>query len=173
MSWALKVEGLHKVFCHYNRPLDRLKELATFGLRTYHDELVALEDINIEIEAGSTVGIIGRNGAGKSTLLKIVSGNLGQTSGKVQVRGRLSSILELGIGFQPGLTGRQNIRINALLLGMRPDEIERCIDGCGFPVFRLPLEMMALLFAKLAQGRDHHLARIRDRLVGVLWAFDR
>ena len=127
MSWALKVEGLHKVFCHYNRPLDRLKELATFGLRTYHDELVALEDINIEIEAGSTVGIIGRNGAGKSTLLKIVSGNLGQTSGKVQVRGRLSSILELGIGFQPGLTGRQNIRINALLLGMRPDEIERCI----------------------------------------------
>ena len=127
MGWAVKVEGLRKVYCHYARPLDRLKELAFFGVRRFHDELVALDDVSFEVEAGSTVGIIGRNGAGKSTLLKIISGNLGQTAGKVQVQGRISSILELGIGFQPGLTGKQNIRINALLLGMRPDEIEACI----------------------------------------------
>lgn len=126
-DWAVKVEGLSKIYPLYNRSIDRLLELASFGVSKRHEEFVALKGVDFSIEKGSTVGVIGRNGAGKSTLLKIISGNLAASSGHVSVRGRVSSILELGLGFQPALTGRQNVRINGLLLGLRPKEIEACI----------------------------------------------
>ncbi|MDC3378651.1 ABC transporter ATP-binding protein [Planctomycetota bacterium] len=128
-AWALRVEGLSKVYKIYGSPLDRLKDLLFMGARTYHEDLVALQDANFELVQGSTVGVIGRNGAGKSTLLKIISGNLEATTGTVEMRGRVSSILELGMGFQPALTGRQNVRINGLLLGLLPNEIEDAIPG--------------------------------------------
>lgn len=129
MTWTLKVENLTKIFRVYSRPFDRVLELATLGASTRHTELVALSDVSLEIETGSTVGIVGRNGAGKSTFLKIVSGNLAYDKGSMHVRGRVSSILELGMGFQPALTGRQNIRVNGLLLGLRPAEIEATMPG--------------------------------------------
>ena len=84
-------------------------------------------EISLSIDRGDRLGIVGPNGAGKSTLLKIISGNLAATTGLVAMRGRVSSILELGMGFQPALTGRQNVRINGLLLGLRPSEIEDAI----------------------------------------------
>jgi lipopolysaccharide transport system ATP-binding protein len=88
----------------------------------------SLKDVNFEIEKGSTVGIIGKNGAGKSTLLKILSQVTSPTNGNIKIRGRISSLLEVGTGFHPELSGRENIFLNGAILGMRKNEIERKFD---------------------------------------------
>jgi len=92
------------------------------------DVVWSLKDINFEIEQGDAVGIIGRNGAGKSTLLKILSRVTSPTSGKVKLKGRIASLLEVGTGFHPELTGRENIFLNGAILGMRKHEIKRKFD---------------------------------------------
>jgi lipopolysaccharide transport system ATP-binding protein len=92
------------------------------------DVVYSLQDINFEIEQGDAVGIIGRNGAGKSTLLKILSRVTAPTTGRVQVKGRVASLLEVGTGFHPELTGRENIYLNGAILGMRKKEIIRKLD---------------------------------------------
>lgn len=92
------------------------------------DVIYSLRDINFEIEAGTAVGIIGRNGAGKSTLLKILSRITAPTSGRVHLRGRVASLLEVGTGFHPELTGKENIFLNGAIMGMRKKEIERRLD---------------------------------------------
>ena len=92
------------------------------------DIVYSLKDINFEIEQGDAVGIIGRNGAGKSTLLKILSRVTSPTTGKINIKGRVASLLEVGTGFHPELTGRENIYLNGAILGMRKKEIDRKFD---------------------------------------------
>jgi ABC-type polysaccharide/polyol phosphate transport system ATPase subunit len=120
---AVSVRNLSKRFNLYRDPWDRALEWASLGTVRRHDEFWALRDVTFEVQRGECLGIIGVNGAGKSTLLKILSRALYPTSGSFEVRGRLVSLLELGTGFQPELTGRQNIIQSAQLLGFAGDYV--------------------------------------------------
>lgn len=119
---VVKANAVSKIYKVYSRPADRFLEL--FGGKRRHHEFPALQDISFELAAGEGLGIVGENGAGKSTLLKILSGVTTQTSGEIEVRGKVASILELGSGFHPDFTGRQNIRLNAAMLGLDEAELE-------------------------------------------------
>ncbi|MBR8839826.1 MAG: ABC transporter ATP-binding protein [Stigonema ocellatum SAG 48.90 = DSM 106950] len=124
---AISLKNVSKCFKRYARPVDRLKEILLPGKST-DNEFWALQDINLEIPKGKTVGIVGRNGSGKSTLLQIIAGTLTPTTGEVQVKGRVSALLELGSGFNPEFTGRQNVFFNGRLLGLNQKEIEDKFD---------------------------------------------
>lgn len=113
---AISLKNVSKCFKRYARPVDRLKEILLPG-KSRADEFWALQDINLEVPKGQTLGIVGRNGSGKSTLLQIIAGTLTLTTGKVSVNGRVSALLELGSGFNPEFTGRQNVFFNGRLLG--------------------------------------------------------
>jgi ABC-2 type transport system ATP-binding protein len=93
--------------------------------RTYREEFWALKDVNLQIHSGETIGLVGANGSGKSTLLKIIGGILSPNDGQVMLRGRVAALLELGAGFHPDLTGRENVYLNAAILGLSEDETER------------------------------------------------
>ncbi|MDY6899720.1 MAG: ABC transporter ATP-binding protein [Cyanobacteriota bacterium] len=124
---TISLKNVSKCFKRYARPVDRLKEiLLPSTSRT--SEFWALKDINLDIEKGQTVGIVGRNGSGKSTLLQMIARTLTPTTGEVVVRGRVSALLELGSGFNPEFTGRQNVFFNARLLGLSQQEIEDKFD---------------------------------------------
>ena len=117
------VSGISKHFKLYSKPSDRLKEIVL--RRPFHTSYQALENVSFSVADGEALGIIGPNGAGKSTLLKILTGVLLPDSGSVSVTGKVTGLLELGTGFNPEMTGRENIYMNGLLLGMNREEIQR------------------------------------------------
>lgn len=129
---AIRVTNLSKCYEIYDFPRDRLKQsilprlqrLAGRHSKQYFREFLALNDVSFEIKKGETVGIIGRNGSGKSTLLQMICGTLNPTSGNIQTNGRIAALLELGSGFNPEFTGRENIYMNASVLGVSKAKID-------------------------------------------------
>ena len=119
----LEVENVCKEFKLYNRPWHRLKEVVM--RRSFHRTHRALDNISFRVASGETLGILGRNGAGKSTLLKMLNGVLLPDAGQIKITGRVTGLLELGTGFDPNLSGLQNITGNGLLLGMTRQQIEK------------------------------------------------
>lgn len=125
---AIKVQNLTKTYKLYDKPMDRLKESLHPLKKKYHKDFYALNDVSFEIKKGETVGIIGKNGSGKSTLLKIITGVLTPTSGRVNVHGKISAILELGAGFNNEMTGIENIYLNTSINGMNKQATNKIID---------------------------------------------
>jgi len=123
MQFAVRATELSKQYDIYARPIDRLIELVTRIPR--HTVFPALQDVSFEVERGETVGIIGQNGAGKSTLLKLLCHVARPTSGSLETTGTIASILELGTGFHPDFTGRDNAALNAAILGLSPADIRK------------------------------------------------
>ena len=145
---AVCVQNLSKCYQIYEKPQDRLKQailpkmgrtvsriLRIFGScttlpsRPYYREFWAVRDASFEIKKGETVGIIGRNGSGKSTLLQMIAGTLTPTSGNIKIQGRIAALLELGSGFNPEFTGRENVYLNGAILGLSREEIDRRFDA--------------------------------------------
>jgi len=138
---AIQVKNLSKVYNIYNRPEDRLKQsviprvqkLVGKQPKPYFHEFWALRDVSFEVKKGETIGIIGRNGSGKSTLLQLVCGTLTPTSGTVTTQGRIAALLELGSGFNPEFSGRENVYLNGAILGLSKEEIDSRFDNiAGF-----------------------------------------
>src|ERR1051326_9102016 len=118
----IHAEKVSTCFRIYRHPSDHLRELLTLGRRSYHEPFWAVTDVDVHVERGCCLGIIGENGSGKSTLLRMIAGVLRPTSGKIDVGGRVSALLELGAGFNPQFTGRENIYLNAAILGFSDAE---------------------------------------------------
>ncbi len=136
MTIAIRVTNLSKCYQIYDKPNDRLKQFVLPRLqrllgrkpKQYFRGFWALKDVSFEVKKGETVGIIGRNGSGKSTLLQMICGTLNPTSGSIQTNGRIAALLELGSGFNPEFTGRENIYMNASVLGLSNKEIDARFD---------------------------------------------
>jgi lipopolysaccharide transport system ATP-binding protein len=137
---VVSVQGLGKCYFIYDNPADRLKQFLVPRLRklvprlfdgsnSFFTEHWALRDISFDIKKGQTVGIIGRNGSGKSTLLQLLCGTLSPTTGSKQVSGRIAALLELGSGFNPEFTGRENVYLNCAVLGLSRDQIELKLEA--------------------------------------------
>ena len=124
---SISIQHVGKCYKMYASRNDRLKEWLIPFSRKRHEEKWVLKDVNIEVAPGEAVGIIGMNGAGKSTLLKIITGTTVPTTGSVTFNGRVSALLELGLGFHPDFTGRQNVYMSGQLLGYTIDEINECM----------------------------------------------
>lgn len=125
----IKVEDLGKVYRLYQHPFDRLKELLHPRRKAYHQRFQALGDVSFEVGKGETVGLIGPNGSGKSTLLKMLASVVTPTTGTVHCKGRVSAMLELGSGFNPELTGLQNVYFYGAVIGMSQVEIDDLLPG--------------------------------------------
>lgn len=133
---AIKIDGLGKRYEIYSSPRDRLKQFIlppisrALKIRqsTYYKEHWALRDISFEIRKGESFGVVGRNGSGKSTLLQLITGTLAPTVGTVNTKGRVAALLELGSGFNPDFSGRENVYLNAMLLGMSREDVDQRFD---------------------------------------------
>ncbi|NRB37886.1 MAG: ABC transporter ATP-binding protein [Pseudomonadales bacterium] len=133
---AISVDNISKIYNIYDKPIDRLKNSLfpsirkSLGLpeRKYFRAFQSLKDVSFEVKKGESVGIIGRNGAGKSTILQIICNTLTATSGSVQVNGRVAALLELGAGFNPEFTGRENIYMSASILGLTDEQVDARYD---------------------------------------------
>lgn len=121
---AVRLRGLGKAYRIFARPEDRLKQMLLGRRKKYYNEFWALRDVDLDIYHGETVGIIGTNGSGKSTLLQMICGTLTPTCGTLDVRGRIAALLELGAGFNPEFTGRDNVFLNGAIMGMSRQEMQ-------------------------------------------------
>ena len=128
MDNVISVKDLSKVYRLYDKPIDRLKESLNIFHKSYHKEYYALNNLSFDIKRGETVGIIGINGAGKSTLLKIITGVLTPTGGDIEVKGKISALLELGAGFNMEYTGIENIYLNGTMMGFSKEEVDKKLD---------------------------------------------
>lgn len=128
MDNVISVKDLSKVYRLYDKPIDRLKESLNIFHKSYHKEYYALNNLSFDIKRGETVGIIGINGAGKSTLLKIITGVLTPTGGNIEVKGKISALLELGTGFNMEYTGIENIYLNGTMMGFSKEEVDKKLD---------------------------------------------
>lgn len=124
----LSVQGVSKCFEMYEKPIHRLFQTICAGKKKFYKEFWALRDVSFDVYRGECIGIIGRNGAGKSTLLQIISGTLSQTTGTIEKKGRIAALLELGSGFNPEFTGRENAYLNGMILGATKAEIDAHLD---------------------------------------------
>ena len=125
---AIEVKNLTKIYKLYDKPLDRLKEALWLAPKNKFKEKKALDDVNLTVKKGETVGIIGTNGSGKSTILKVITGVLTPTAGEVSVNGRISALLELGAGFNMEYNGIDNIFLNGMMIGFSEEEIKARLD---------------------------------------------
>lgn len=127
---VIHVEGMSKAFPVYDKPMHRLYQMLSVrsAKRRWYREFQALRDINLTVRQGETLGIVGRNGSGKSTLLQIICGTLEPSAGSVQVRGRIAALLELGAGFNPEFTGRENVLLYGTVLGLTRTQVEQRFD---------------------------------------------
>ena len=131
--YKVDVSSVSKIYNIYKRPQDRLLQMGLSGIsaitpykcRPVHDSFHAVKGVSLKVRSGETVGIVGRNGSGKSTLLQLICGVLEPSSGSVNVNGRVAALLELGAGFSPEFTGKENVFLNAAILGLPRKEIER------------------------------------------------
>lgn len=153
---AIQIDNLTKIYKIFDKPTDRVKEsLNPFGKR-YSRDFYALRDVSVSIYKGETIGVIGKNGAGKSTLLKMITGVLTPTSGNITVNGRIASLLELGAGFNPEMTGIENIYFNGTIMGYTKEEmdakVEEIVDFADIGDFiHQPVKMYSSgMFARLA-----------------------
>ncbi len=129
MTAAVYARGLGKRYRLYRRPADRAAEWLAFGLAKRHTEHWALRDLDLEVEPGRCLGLVGANGSGKSTVLKILTGTTPPTEGTFEVAGRLAAVLELGLGFHPDFTGRQNASVALALQGHSPARVETLLPA--------------------------------------------
>ena len=120
---AVEFQGVSKSYAIYDAPGDRLKELLSLNRLKRHRDFWALHEVTFEVRRGETFCIVGENGSGKSTLLQMVAGILHPTSGTVGVHGRVSALLELGAGFNPEFSGRDNVYLNGSILGLGPESV--------------------------------------------------
>ena len=123
-NYAIQVENVTKIYKLYDKPIDRLKESLSLTHKEYHRDFYALNGLSFNVEKGQTVGIIGTNGSGKSTILKIITGVLTPTTGRVEVNGKISALLELGAGFNMDYTGIENIYMNGTMMGYSKKEMD-------------------------------------------------
>jgi lipopolysaccharide transport system ATP-binding protein len=126
---AIRLTGLGKTYPIYRKPHHRLAQMLSRDKARWYREFPALRDVSLTIARGETVGIVGRNGSGKSTLLQMICGTLTPTAGELQVNGRIAALLELGAGFNPEFTGRENVYLNGSILGVGRDEMEAKFDA--------------------------------------------
>lgn len=125
---AIEVHALGKCYELFDKPIHRMWQSLLGGRRRWSREFWALREVDFQVHRGETLGIVGRNGAGKSTLLQLIAGTLKPTEGGAAIHGRVAALLELGSGFNPDFTGRQNVYLNAAILGLTREEIEARIE---------------------------------------------
>src|SRR3978361_126350 len=164
-------------------PFLKIGEINDHTTKSVSNVIWSLKDLNFEVEQGDAIGIIGRNGAGKSTLLKILSQVTSPTTGSVKVKGRIASLLEVGTGFHPELTGRENIFLNGAILGMRKAEIKRkfdeIVDFSGVeryidtPVKRYSSGMYVRLAFAVAAHLESEILIVDEVLAVGDWAFQK
>jgi teichoic acid transport system ATP-binding protein len=127
-EYAIRVKNVSKMYKLYNRNRDRLKDAFGLGKHAHYKEKYALSNLSFDVKKGETVGIIGTNGSGKSTILKIITGVSTQTSGTIEINGRISALLELGAGFNQEYTGIENIYLNGTMMGYSKEEVDKKMD---------------------------------------------
>lgn len=128
-EFTIEVEGLTKIYHVYENPQDRLWQTLCRGKKQFFHEFQALKPVSLQIKKGEALGIVGRNGSGKSTLLQLICGTVTPTAGQVRVKGRISALLELGAGFNPDFTGKENVYLNAAILGLSKEETDAKYDS--------------------------------------------
>jgi lipopolysaccharide transport system ATP-binding protein len=127
-EYSVRVRGVSKIYHLYDRPQDRLRQAFLWGRKKLYRDFWALRDVSFDLKRGETMAIIGRNGSGKSTMLQILAGVLQPSAGEVFVNGRVGALLELGSGFNPEYTGRENVYLNGAILGISRSQMERRFD---------------------------------------------